>query len=477
MHPFLGGLSTACAVALQLNFFVVILQTPLPCPQFRTAPLITFARLYFHPSGSKVGVAEAWKPSPSVWGWQFLLRTVRGWPSIAMVIYISRENMNNKPDGHQTDILEPGKEATVGRAQTDFWLPPSSNAIGPELSRSATFKMPSMLLHREWIEQLTVRWLTPPVVDVLERGAYTSPLKQAARLANLPPPCRGAEACDPWAPAGPEIYQGGLNGFTSVTIDLSGNEIQSTSPNISPPVPSASSHSYTQSSIIITTKRESLTDRSEHISSGEKASNSSQAFRNSLGLRLHPRTCAPILLLGFLPGTNQPYSYVDPSGRCSVALERGDHHAAPRLCTVQLFQANSSNVIEVSSIVHRKRIIPDSGDQPHPFRGFDRWVHVDPDNHSRRASVASVINLGLPGCPSVQNGRNGFPTFESTVSSLRKDSPLSLYSLLLHDNILYFFGIAGLLIFNNLVPSIIAPGDLVPDWRRIVGLSDVFELR
>ncbi|KAJ7901479.1 hypothetical protein B0H13DRAFT_1882989 [Mycena leptocephala] len=36
--------------------------------------------------------------------------------------------------------------------------------------------MPSTLLHREWIEQLAVRWLTPPVVDVLERGAYTSPL-------------------------------------------------------------------------------------------------------------------------------------------------------------------------------------------------------------------------------------------------------------------------------------------------------------
>ncbi|KAJ7914678.1 hypothetical protein B0H13DRAFT_2460114 [Mycena leptocephala] len=39
--------------------------------------------------------------------------------------------------------------------------------------------MPSTLLHREWIEQLAVRWLTPPVVDVLERGAYTSPLTRA----------------------------------------------------------------------------------------------------------------------------------------------------------------------------------------------------------------------------------------------------------------------------------------------------------
>ncbi|KAJ7456381.1 hypothetical protein B0H11DRAFT_1925706 [Mycena galericulata] len=85
-------------------------------------------------------------------------------------IIVGQRNMNNKPDGHQTNILKPGKEATVGRAQTDFWLPPSSNAMGPESSRSATFKMSSMLLHREWIEQLAVRWLTPPVVDVLERG-------------------------------------------------------------------------------------------------------------------------------------------------------------------------------------------------------------------------------------------------------------------------------------------------------------------
>ncbi|KAJ7861955.1 hypothetical protein B0H13DRAFT_1900307 [Mycena leptocephala] len=143
----------------------------------------------------------------------------------------SRRNMNNKPDVQQKDILT---EATVRRAQTDFWLPPSSNAIGPESSRSATFKMPSTLLHLAWIRQFAVRWLTPPVVDVLGRGAYTSLTRAVsnllasscatssldrsvtsvgpARLANLPPPCRGVEACDPWAPAGPEIYQGGLNG-------------------------------------------------------------------------------------------------------------------------------------------------------------------------------------------------------------------------------------------------------------------------
>ncbi|KAJ7642576.1 hypothetical protein DFH06DRAFT_1477352 [Mycena polygramma] len=96
------------------------------------------------------------------------------------------------------------------------------------------------------------------------------------------------------------------------------------------------------------------------------------------------------------------------------------------------------------------------------------WILVY--NHSRRASViASVIHLGLPGCPSVHSGIEwaqwvpatiyegilfGFAlykTFERTISSLRKDAKLSLYTLLLRDNILYFFGIAALLVFNNLM--------------------------
>lgn len=33
-----------------------------------------------------------------------------------------------------------------------------------------------------------------------------------------------------------------------------------------------------------------------------------------------------------------------------------------------------------------------------------------------------------------------FKTFERTISSLREDRSLSLYTLLLRDNILYFFG-------------------------------------
>ncbi|KAJ7669122.1 hypothetical protein B0H17DRAFT_1335763 [Mycena rosella] len=96
------------------------------------------------------------------------------------------------------------------------------------------------------------------------------------------------------------------------------------------------------------------------------------------------------------------------------------------------------------------------------------WILIF--NHSRRASViANVIHLGLPGCPSVHSGIEwaqwvpatiyegilfGFAllkTFQTTIVSLRRDSTLSLYSILLRDNILYFFGIAALLVFNNLM--------------------------
>ncbi|KAJ7479192.1 hypothetical protein FB451DRAFT_1240864 [Mycena latifolia] len=96
------------------------------------------------------------------------------------------------------------------------------------------------------------------------------------------------------------------------------------------------------------------------------------------------------------------------------------------------------------------------------------WILIY--NHSRRAAViANVIHLPLPGCPSVHSGIEwsqwvpatiyegilfGFAlykTFESTIISLRNDSKLSLYTLLLRDNLLYFFGIAALLVFNNLM--------------------------
>ncbi|KAJ7209018.1 hypothetical protein B0H12DRAFT_1158238 [Mycena haematopus] len=91
-------------------------------------------------------------------------------------------------------------------------------------------------------------------------------------------------------------------------------------------------------------------------------------------------------------------------------------------------------------------------------------------NHSRRAAViASVIHLDLPGCPTVHSGIEWaqwvpasiyegiilgfalFKTFERSISTLRKDGALSLHTILLRDNILYFFGIAALLLFNNLM--------------------------
>ncbi|KAJ7922268.1 hypothetical protein B0H13DRAFT_1603737, partial [Mycena leptocephala] len=94
------------------------------------------------------------------------------------------------------------------------------------------------------------------------------------------------------------------------------------------------------------------------------------------------------------------------------------------------------------------------------------WILVF--NHSRRAAViASVIHLPLPGCPSVHSGIEWvqwvpatvfegmlfafalFKTCESTYRSLRQDTELPLHSLLLRDNIVYFFGIACILVFNN----------------------------
>ncbi|KAJ7926521.1 hypothetical protein B0H13DRAFT_1862151 [Mycena leptocephala] len=229
MYPLLGGWSAACAVALRLVIMLYfhpsglesssdggrgleLLITGLPSPNAQS-------EWHSHPCPSpphRASVTPAMniRPSPSTWGWPFplddrsprlqvdkttaafadvvregrqvdaLLQTVdarvRSHPKSRRRFIAfqkrSRRNMNNKPDVQQRDILT---EATVGRAQTDFWLPPSSNAIGPESSRSATFKMPSTLLHLAWIRQLAVRWLNPPVVDVLGRGAYTSPLTRA----------------------------------------------------------------------------------------------------------------------------------------------------------------------------------------------------------------------------------------------------------------------------------------------------------
>ncbi|KAJ6476705.1 hypothetical protein C8R47DRAFT_1020717 [Mycena vitilis] len=91
-------------------------------------------------------------------------------------------------------------------------------------------------------------------------------------------------------------------------------------------------------------------------------------------------------------------------------------------------------------------------------------------NHSQRAAaIASVVRLPLPGCPAIHAGIEwalwvpatlyegilfgfaGFKTLQSTLSVLRKDSKITLHSLLLRANIAYFIGIAALLVFNNLM--------------------------
>ncbi|KAJ7811001.1 hypothetical protein B0H14DRAFT_2459801 [Mycena olivaceomarginata] len=97
------------------------------------------------------------------------------------------------------------------------------------------------------------------------------------------------------------------------------------------------------------------------------------------------------------------------------------------------------------------------------------WILIY--NHSRRAAViAGAIHLGLPGCPTVHSGIEWaqwvpatiyegilfgfalFKTIEKAISSFRKEGALSsLYAILLRDNIVYFFGIAALLVFNNLM--------------------------
>ncbi|KAJ7092886.1 hypothetical protein B0H15DRAFT_972576, partial [Mycena belliarum] len=96
------------------------------------------------------------------------------------------------------------------------------------------------------------------------------------------------------------------------------------------------------------------------------------------------------------------------------------------------------------------------------------WILVH--NQARRAAViAGIIHLELPGCPAVHTGIEWaqwvpatifegilfgfalFKTCETALLSRRTDAKLPLYTVLLRDNILYFFGIAVLLVFNNLM--------------------------
>ncbi|KAJ6578763.1 hypothetical protein DFH09DRAFT_1361133 [Mycena vulgaris] len=96
------------------------------------------------------------------------------------------------------------------------------------------------------------------------------------------------------------------------------------------------------------------------------------------------------------------------------------------------------------------------------------WILVY--NHSKRADViAQAIHLPLPGCPTIHSGLEWsqwvpatiyegilfgfalFKTWESAVNGARKTPGMTLYTLLLRDNLFYFFAIACLLVFNNLM--------------------------
>ncbi|KAJ7928694.1 hypothetical protein B0H13DRAFT_2311318 [Mycena leptocephala] len=63
------------------------------------------------------------------------------------------------------------------------------------------FKMPSTLLHLAWIRQLAVRWLNPPVVDVLGRGADHSSIEGLTTLTLL----AGAMSPFPYCSDGGEL--------------------------------------------------------------------------------------------------------------------------------------------------------------------------------------------------------------------------------------------------------------------------------
>jgi len=87
----------------------------------------------------------------------------------------------------------------------------------------------------------------------------------------------------------------------------------------------------------------------------------------------------------------------------------------------------------------------------------------------RRAVIANAIHLPLPGCPSIHSGiewaqwipATAFEgvlflwavhqTLQSTIRTWHSESHQSLFSTIVRDNVLYFFGIACLLVFNNLM--------------------------
>ncbi|KAF8987753.1 hypothetical protein BDQ17DRAFT_1334881 [Cyathus striatus] len=87
----------------------------------------------------------------------------------------------------------------------------------------------------------------------------------------------------------------------------------------------------------------------------------------------------------------------------------------------------------------------------------------------RREIIAGAMKLPLPGCPPIHIGIEWmqwipatvfevvlfgwviYRTALTTIGSWKRGSRISLCNLVLRDNILYFFGITCLLVFNNLM--------------------------
>ncbi|KAJ4490991.1 hypothetical protein J3R30DRAFT_165340 [Lentinula aciculospora] len=87
----------------------------------------------------------------------------------------------------------------------------------------------------------------------------------------------------------------------------------------------------------------------------------------------------------------------------------------------------------------------------------------------RRAVIADAIALPLPGCPSIHTGIEWaqwvpatiyegilfgyalYKTIQTNAAELRRGGRISLRSLLLRDNLFYFFAVACILVFNNLM--------------------------
>ncbi|EDR08587.1 uncharacterized protein LACBIDRAFT_296897 [Laccaria bicolor S238N-H82] len=87
----------------------------------------------------------------------------------------------------------------------------------------------------------------------------------------------------------------------------------------------------------------------------------------------------------------------------------------------------------------------------------------------RRALIAGAMHLPLPGCPSINGGIQWaqwvpatvfegvllcfalYKTYKTCSDHIRFQKRVTLSDVLLHDNILYFFAVTSLLIFNNLM--------------------------